>query len=72
MNITANKKFFSTSKTFFHSYNSSFKSSKSVDSLKTMGIATKVDTKTELVNSRNNTAPIKAKNIPSKRNIKNW
>ena len=37
-----------------------------VDSLKTLGIATKMGTKTELVNTRNNTAAITATNIPSK------
>ena len=38
------------------------------DSLKTLGIATKMGTKTELVNTRNNTAAI-VTNIPNKRNI---
>ena len=41
-----------------------------VDSLKTLGIATKMGTKTELVNTINNTAAITATNIPNKRNIK--
>ena len=41
-----------------------------VDSLKTLGITTKMGTKTELVNTRNNTAATTATNIPHKRNIK--
>ena len=71
MNVTGNKKTFSTSKTSFQSYNPSFKSSKScVDSLKTLGIATKMGTKTELVNTRNNTAVTTATNISNKTNVK--
>ena len=38
--------------------------------LKTLGIATKMGTKTELVNTRNNTAATTATNIPNKKNIK--
>ena len=41
-----------------------------VDSLKTQGIATKMGTKTELVNTKNNTAATTATNIRNKRNIK--
>ena len=41
-----------------------------VDSLKTLGIATKMGTKTELVNTRNNKAAIAATNVSNKRNIK--
>ena len=41
-----------------------------VNSLKTVGIATNMDTKTELVNNGNNTAAITETNIPNKRNIK--
>ena len=67
MNVTANKKLFSTSKTSFNF----LKVQKTcVDSLKTLGIATKMGTKTELVNTRNNTAATTATNIPNKRNIK--
>ena len=39
-----------------------------VDSLKTLGIATKMGIQTELVNTRNNAAAITATNIPSKKN----
>ena len=63
MNVTANKKLFST--------NSSLKVQKTcVDSLKNLGNTTKMGTYTELVNTRNNTAAITATNIPNKRNIK--
>ena len=40
-----------------------------IDFLKTLGIATEMGTKTELVNTRNNTAATAATNIPNKRNI---
>ena len=43
-----------------------------VDSIKNLGTATKMGAKTELVNTRNNTAAITATNIPNKRNIQNW
>ena len=69
MNITANKKLFSTSKTSSQSYNLKVQKT-CIDSLKIQGIATKIGIKTELVNTRNNTAAIKATNIPNKRNIK--
>ena len=68
MNVIANKKLFSTSKTSFQSYNPSFKSSKNLlRFLKILGIATKMGTKTELVNTRNNTAAITATNISNKK-----
>ena len=71
MNVTANKKLFSTSKPSFQSYNSSFKSSKNLRRFhQTLGIATKMGTKTEVVNTRINTAEIITTNIPNKRNIK--
>ena len=41
-----------------------------VDSLKTLGIATKMGTKTELVNTRNNTAATTATNIRTKETLK--
>ena len=69
MNITANKKLFSTSKTSSQSYNLKVQKT-CIDSLKIHGITTKMGIKTELVNTRNNTAAIKATNIPNKRNIK--
>ena len=59
MNVIANKKLSSSSKT----------SKTCVDSLKTLGIATKMGTKTKLVNTRNNTAATTATNIPNKRSI---
>ena len=41
-----------------------------IDFLKTLGIATKMGTKTEPVNTKNNTAATTATNIPNKRNPK--
>ena len=41
-----------------------------VHSLKTQGIATKMDIETELLNIRNNAGAITVTNIPKKRNIK--
>ena len=71
MNVTAKKKLFSTSKTSSNHITSLLKLQKTcVDSLKTLGIATKMRTKTEMVNTRNNTAATTATNIPNKRNIK--
>ena len=71
MNVTANKKLFLTSKTSFQSYNPLLKVQKTcVGSLKTLGIATKMGTKSELVNTKNNTAAITATNTPNNRNIK--
>ena len=64
MNVTANKKLFSTSKYSFQSYNSSFKSSQNPRSCNQMVI------KAELVNTRNNTAAITATKISSKKIIK--
>ena len=67
MTVTANKKLVFTSKNSFQSYNPSLKAQKTcVDSLKTLGIATKMDTKPELVNTRNNIAAITATNISNK------
>ena len=71
MNVTANKKLFLTSKTSFQSYNPLLKVQKTcVGSLKALGIATKMGTKSELVNTKNNTAAITATNTPNNRNIK--
>ena len=71
MNVTVNKKLFSTSKTLFNHITPLLKVQKTcIYSLKTLGIATKMGTNTELVNTRNNTAAITATNIPNKRNIK--
>ena len=41
-----------------------------INSLNTLGIATKMGTKTELVNTRNNAATTAATNIPNKRTLK--
>ena len=71
MNVTPNKKLFLTSKTSFQSYNPFLKVQKTcVGSLKTLAIATKMGTKSELVNTKNNTAAITATNTPNNRNIK--
>ena len=64
MNVTANKKL------LFNHITHLLKVQKTcIDFLKTLGIATKMGTKTELVNTRNNTAATAATNIPNKRNI---
>ena len=71
INITANIKLFSTSKSSFQSYSFLSKTQKTcVDSLKTLGTKTNKGTETELVNTRNNAAATTATSIPNKRNIK--
>ena len=71
MNVTANKKLFSTFKTYFQSYNLSFKSLKNMHQFpQNPGNHNQNGYKIELVNTRNNIAAITATNIPYKRNIK--
>ena len=70
MNVTGNKKTFSTSKTSFQSYNPSFKSSKKLRRFPQNPGNCKMGTKTELVNTRNNTAVTTATNISNKTNVK--
>ena len=71
MNVTGNKKTFLHLKLLFNHITPLSKVQKScVDSLKTLGIATKMGTKTELVNTRNNTAVTTATNISNKTNVK--
>ena len=63
--------FFLPLKVYFNHINPLLKVQKTfVDPLKTLGIATKMGTKTKLFNIRNNTAVATATNIPNKRNIK--
>ena len=70
MNVNASIKLFSTSKSSFQSYSSSFKSSKNLrQSLKTLGTKTNMGTEIELVNTRINAAATTAKSVPNKRNI---
>ena len=65
------KSFFSTSKTFFNHIIPLLNVQKTcVDSVKTLEIATKMGNKTELVNTRNNTAATTATYTLNKRNIK--
>ena len=69
-NVTANENLFSTSKTPFNHITPLLEVQKTcIDSLKTVGIATKMVTKTEPVNTRNDTAATAATNILNKRSI---
>ena len=71
MDVTANKKLFSVSFSVFSQIIPYLKVQKTcIDSPKTLQIPTKMVTKTELVNTRNNEATITVTNIPNKRNIK--